>query len=102
MRAPKWRCTPAIARPRGDCQGGVHLSLRGMAKKRERTPARIEAEQNRLQDLKDQGLFVQVNVRVKTAERMTVLKKLRKRFPDMTDAAIAWLAMEELAAKRNR
>lgn len=73
-----------------------------MAKKRERTPARIEAEQNRLQDLKDQGLFVQVNVRVKTAERMTVLKKLRKRFPDMTDAAIAWLAMEELAAKRNR
>ncbi len=69
--------------------------------KRERTPARVEAEERRLQELKDQGLYVQINVRVKSEPRMKVLKSLRKRFPDLTDAAIAWKAMELLAAKGN-
>lgn len=72
------------------------------AAKKKRPQSQIDAEAAHLQSLKDQGLFVQVNVRVKTAERMAVLKKLRKRFPDLTDPAIAWLAMEELAAKRSR
>ncbi len=55
-----------------------------------------------MQELKDQGLFVQINVRVKTKARMAVLRKLRKRFPDETDPMIAWIAMEELAAKGNK
>lgn len=72
------------------------------AAKKKRPQSQIDAEAAHLQSLKDQGLYTQINMRVKTPERMAVLKKLRKRFPDMADPAIGWLAMEELAAKRNK
>lgn len=64
-----------------------------------RTDAHRAAEAAHEERVKKAGHYAQINVKIKTAERMDVLKSLRKRFPKLTDAAIAWKAIEYFASR---
>lgn len=46
------------------------------------------------------GEHIQINVKLKAAKDVAGFQGLRERFPDMTDTAIARLAIRELAAKK--
>jgi len=48
------------------------------------------------------GDHIQINVKLKAAKDVAGFKSLRERFPELTDAGIARLAIKELAKKGNR
>lgn len=47
------------------------------------------------------GEHIQINLKLKTAADVKMIKGLRERFPEQKDTAIARLALRELAKKRN-
>lgn len=60
------------------------------------------AAQQRYDAAKTQaGEHIQINLKLKTAADVKMLKGLRERFPDDKDTAIARIALRELAKKRN-
>lgn len=69
--------------------------------KRKRTDAQAAAEANYEAVKKAAGEWVQVNVRLKAKADVAMMQALRERFPDMTDAAIAKMALKLLAGKKN-
>lgn len=69
--------------------------------KRKRTDAQATAEANYEAVKKAAGEWVQVNVRLKAKSDVAMMQALRERFPDMTDAAIAKMALKLLAGKKN-
>lgn len=69
-----------------------------MAKKRKRTEAQIAAEEAYAASRE----IIQVNVKWKAKADVQMFKKLRKRFPDVSDSMIVRKAVKELAAKSNK
>lgn len=69
-----------------------------MAKaKRARTEAQIKAEEAYAASRE----IIQVNIKFKAVADVSMMKKLRKRFPDETDSAIIRMAVKKLADKAN-
>ena len=48
------------------------------------------------------GAHIQINVKLKAAKDVAAFEGLRERFPELTDAGIARLALKELAKGGNR
>lgn len=68
-----------------------------MAKKKTR-----HAAQQRYDAAKTQaGEHIQINLKLKTAADVKMIKSLRERFPEEKDTAITRIALRELAKKRN-
>jgi len=65
--------------------------------KRQRTDAQVAAEEAYAASRE----IIQVNIKMKAKADVKMWKKLRKRFPDLTDPAIARAAIKKLADEEN-
>lgn len=68
---------------------------------RKRTDAVRRAQSAYEADKLAAGQHVQVNLKLKAQADVALMKQLRERFPDMTDAAIARMALRELGKLEN-
>lgn len=69
---------------------------------RARTPSTKSAQARYEKGKLATGEHIQINVKLKAAADVAMMEKLRARFGDLSDPAIARLALRELAGKGNR